>query len=114
MKKTVITLVSILVVAAIGYGGFLYFGAGTQAATWASACGYEGCDYRGNVNLKPGDPYPPTCPKCNRQGVLPLAKCGKCGNFQVLDELRRTLPGQENLPNHTVCKNCGGPIRHGD
>lgn len=114
MNKNVVTILAILAIGAIAYVGYLYLGSGTQAATWASACGFEGCDYRGNVNLKPGDPYPPKCPKCGRQGVLPLAKCPKCGNMQILDELRRTLPGQENLPEKTACNQCGGPIRHGD
>lgn len=107
-----------LILAVIGAGGvfaYQYFGGGAQNADYSASCGYPTCGWVGHVTIKAGDPYPPRCPKCGKNSVLPLAKCKKCGNQQNLnEELRVWLPEMKGLPNKTKCNKCGGPIVHGD
>lgn len=114
-KKSVILGVVIALLGAGGVFAYQYFFSGPRPADYGAACAYDDCDYQGEVNLRPGDPYPPKCPKCGRNSVLPLAKCKKCGNRQNLNEERRIwIPELKDLPPKTTCAQCGGAIVHGD
>lgn len=115
-NTTIIGVVAALAIVG-GVAGYQYlFGASARTPAYSAACGMPGCDWQGNVKpLKPGDSYPPVCPKCSKQSVLPLASCHKCGHKQVLnEELKSCIPGTEKLPGTTNCAKCGGRIVHGD
>ena len=97
-----------------GAAAYQYLAGGTVASKSEAACGYDDCDWTGRFSLKPGDSYPLTCEKCGRASVFSIATCKQCGNQQVLNELLRNFLGRDDLPRRTKCKNCDGPIVHGD
>lgn len=94
--------------------GIQYLRGGSNSAKGEAACGYADCDWTGKFSVQPGDPYPPTCSKCGRAGVLVISTCKKCGNQQILNELLRQYVGRDDLPQRTQCEQCNGPIVHGD
>lgn len=114
-KKSLMIAVVAALVCVGGVAAYQYFMGGGAKSTFNMACAFETCGWTGNYTVKPGDSFPPQCPKCGKGSVFPLAKCGKCGNLQCLNEqLRVNLPELASLPPETACKKCGGPIRHGD
>lgn len=115
MKSKPVLLAVVIAFGIVGIvAGAMYFSAGANASTGDAACGYADCDWTGSFSVKPGDAYPPICPKCGRGSVYVTSTCKKCGNQQVLNELLRQLAGREDLPRRTECEQCGGPIVHGD
>lgn len=114
-RKAVIIGIVVALAAAGVYAAVQYFGGGANATHAKAACASSGCDWRGEYSLRPGDKFPPKCPTCGKQTVLPLSTCKKCGNQQILNELlAHWVPGNEKLSSKTKCSKCGGPIVHGD
>lgn len=106
-----IALAGVAVYAAVLQSG----GNKVNASSSQAACADAACGWRGPLSVRPGEPYPPKCPKCGKQLALPLSTCKKCGSKQILNELlTQWVPGNEGLPAETKCTQCGGPIVHGD
>lgn len=84
-----------------------------ERATFQSQCGYSDCAWTGDVVVKLNEPFPPPCPKCKRNSVLPLSVCSKCGHRQIANERLRYIPGNEKLPGTTKCDKCGAAIKQG-
>ena len=112
--KTILLGVVIALGLVAGAAAYQYLSGGTRPSRSEAACGYDDCDWTGRFSLEPGDQYPVTCEKCGRASVFTVSTCKQCGNQQILNELLINFLGREDLPKQTKCKNCGGPIVHGD
>ncbi|TWT45406.1 hypothetical protein RAS1_18310 [Phycisphaerae bacterium RAS1] len=116
MKKQALWLVVILLAVGGAYFAWSYLATDASEFSQSSACAYhEECGWTGSLTFGLGDPSVQKCPKCGRESVVPLAKCRKCGNRQILnDHLRSLFPDRKDIPEATRCKKCDGPIVHGD
>ncbi|MGE3182303.1 MAG: hypothetical protein AB7N71_11790 [Phycisphaerae bacterium] len=115
MNKT--TVIYGIIAALVVVGGVYAYQAWLRpgnAATLNSICVAEGCEWKGSVTVRAGEPYPPKCPRCKKQTVTDLFTCRKCGNKQPMNQnLKGMLPEQyADLEDITRCTQCGEIIRH--
>lgn len=125
MRNPLVLAVGVALLCVAAVVGYQYLFPAKGSLSYNAACAQSGCGWTGTASVepKPGEPYPPVCPKCGKNSVLPLATCKKCGHKQHLNEEVRAqrdaegkfvIAGADKLPESTKCSQCGGPIRHGD